>query len=303
MTTTTYALKPLTPRRHSDRIVNVMSVDVEEYFQVQALSSHIKPEDWVGRDSRVEYSTNVVLDLFAAAGVKATFFTLGWVAERHPNLITRIVKDGHELASHGYSHVRVDSQTPDQFRADIRRTKGILEAAGGVKVNGYRAATFSIDLKRFWAFPILQEEGYTYSSSISPIAHDLYGIPDAPRRPFYPVGEQGLVEHPIATLRLANRNWPCGGGGFFRLLPYMLSQFAIARINQTDQLPAVFYFHPWEVDPDQPRVPGLSLKSRLRHYTNLTVMAKKLRKLTQDFAWDRMDRVYDIGSSQSDSVN
>lgn len=291
-----YSLKPQAVLRRDDQIVNAMSVDVEEYFQVQALSGRIRPEDWGSRGSRVEYSTNIVLDLFAAANVKATFFTLGWVAERHRGLIQRIVADGHELASHGYSHVRVDSQTPDEFRQDVRKTKAILEDTGGVRVAGYRAATFSIDLKRFWAFPILEEEGYAYSSSISPITHDLYGIPGAPRRPFYPVPGQSIGEHPIATVRLRNRNWPCGGGGFFRILPYAVSRWAISRINRTDNMPGIFYFHPWEVDPDQPREAGLTLRSRIRHYTNLRRMAGKLTRLTADFAWDRMDRVFDIRS-------
>lgn len=290
----TYALKPATAKRRDGKIVNAMSVDVEEYFQVQALSGQVHREDWDGRGSRVELSTNTVLDLFAAAGIKATFFTLGWVAERHPGLIRRIVAEGHELASHGYAHIRVDSQTPDEFRQDIRRTKGILEDTGGVKVNGYRAATFSIGQDNFWAFPILTEEGYAYSSSISPIVHDLYGIPGAPRRPFYPINEHVVAEHPIATVRLGERNWPCGGGGFFRLLPYAFSRWAIGRINTKDQMPATFYFHPWEVDPHQPREAGLPLKAQLRHYTNLRHMAGKLTRLVTDFAWDRMDRVYDI---------
>jgi polysaccharide deacetylase family protein (PEP-CTERM system associated) len=290
----TYDLKPLNVVRRDAQIVNAMSVDVEEYFQVQALSGQVRPEDWATRASRVEYSTHAVLDLFSEANLKATFFTLGWVAERHPTLIQRIVSEGHELASHGYSHVRVDSQTPDEFRSDIKKTKAILENAGSVRVQGYRAATFSIDLKRFWAFPIMQEEGYTYSSSISPIAHDLYGIPNAPRRPFYPAGAGGIGEHPIATVRMMDRNWPCGGGGFFRIMPYALSRWAISRINHTDASPAVFYFHPWEVDPGQPREPGLPLKARLRHYTNLQHMAKKLSRLATDFAWDRMDRVFGL---------
>lgn len=289
-----FPLKPMTPKRKNGRIVNAMSVDVEEYFQVQALSGQIKPHQWDNLSSRVELSTSRVLDLFAEAGIKATFFTLGWVAERHPKLIQRIVAEGHELASHGYSHVRVDSQKPEEFRADVRRTKLILENAGGVKVSGYRAATFSIDQDRFWAFPILAEEGYTYSSSISPISHDLYGIPGAPRRPFFPVSDCAIGEHPIAAVRLADKNWPCGGGGFFRIFPYRVSHWAISRINNVDSMPAVFYFHPWEVDPDQPREDGLPLKARLRHYTNLGRMANKLSQLAKDFAWDRMDRAFDV---------
>jgi polysaccharide deacetylase family protein (PEP-CTERM system associated) len=290
---TDYILKPLAAQKNASRVVNAMSVDVEEYFQVQALSGQVARADWDARESRVEYSTNRVLDLFAAGGIKATFFTLGWIGERHPNLIRRIVADGHELASHGYAHFRVDKQTPEEFRDDIRRTKRILEDCGGVAIRGFRAATFSINKATFWAYKILAEEGYAYSSSISPIVHDLYGIPDAPRRPFFPAGNDGVPEYPIATVRVAERNWPCGGGGYFRLLPYGFSKWAIGRINRTDHLPAMFYFHPWEVDPDQPLEPGLPLKSRLRHYTNLGTMADRLTRLVGDFAWDRVDRAFD----------
>ena len=295
MTLSAVTLKPFFPLRRDGRVVNAMSVDVEEHFQVQALANQVRRGDWEHRESRVERSTDRVLDLFATAGVKSTFFVLGWVAERHPALIQRIVRAGHELASHGYDHTRVNRQTPEQFRADVRKTKKILEDAGGVAIHGFRAATFSIDRNSFWAFPILTEEGYTYSSSINPITHDLYGIPDAPRRPFYPLG-RGIVEYPIATVRVADRNWPCGGGGFFRILPYTFSRWAIGRMNQRDGLAAAFYFHPWEVDPDQPREPGLSAKSRLRHYLNLGRMADRLTRLLKDFAWDRVDRVFGDGT-------
>ncbi|TAL01734.1 MAG: DUF3473 domain-containing protein [Rhodospirillaceae bacterium] len=272
--------------------INAMSVDVEEYFQVQALSGHVGRADWDQRGSRVELSTNRVLDLFATHGAKATFFTLGWVAERHPALVRRIVADGHELASHGYEHIRVDTQTPAQFRVDVRRTKAILEDTAGAPVRGYRAATFSIGRNNLWAFPVLAEEGYTYSSSINPIRHDLYGMDEAPRFPFYPDGANGVVEVPITTLRAGGRNWPCGGGGFFRLLPYALSRWAIARVNATEGKPTMFYFHPWEVDADQPRVPNLPFKSRFRHYHNLERMQVRLAQLLTDFAWDRVDRVF-----------
>ena len=286
-------LVPVDVRRRSDgRVLNAMSVDVEEHFQVQALAGQNPRKLWDQRESRVEYSTNKVLDLFADAGVKATFFTLGWVAERHGGLIRRIVAEGHELASHGYAHVMVNRQAPAEFRADIRDTKRILEDAGGVPVKGYRAATFSIDRHSFWAFPILAEEGYSYSSSISPIRHDLYGMPDAPRRPFYPVPGNTFPELPIATVRVGDRNWPCGGGGYFRLLPYTLSHWALSRINLRENASAMFYFHPWEVDPGQPRERQAPLKSRLRHYSNLGRMADRLSRLLRDFAWDRVDRVF-----------
>jgi len=287
-----YALGPVTLTRRNGRAVNAMSVDVEEHFQVQALACRVGRGDWDTRASRVERSVNRILDLFAENAVKSTFFTLGWVAERHPGLISRIVAEGHELASHGYEHIRVDTQTPDEFRADIRRTKAILENLGGVPVRGYRAATFSIGRKNLWAFSVLGEEGYDYSSSINPIRHDLYGMDDAPRTPFYPDGVGGIAEYPISTVQAYGRNWPCGGGGFFRLLPYQVSRRAIAHVNTHDQLPTMFYFHPWEIDPEQPREPGLPLKSRLRHYLNLDRMEARLRRLTQDFAWDRVDRVF-----------
>jgi polysaccharide deacetylase family protein (PEP-CTERM system associated) len=272
-------------------VVNAMTVDVEDYFQVQAFAHCIPRTDWDGVPRRVEANTNRILDLFDSAGIKATFFTLGWVAERHPGLVRRIVADGHELASHGWDHTRADSQDPETFRADIARTRALLEDLGGVRVTGYRAATFSIGTRNMWAFPILKQEGYLYSSSINPIRHDLYGMPDAPRVPFHPVGD-GVVEIPMTTVRLAQRNLPCSGGGYFRLLPTVLYRAGLRRVNRRDRQPGIFYFHPWEVDPGQPRIEGAGWKSRLRHYTNLSGMEDGLRRLLKDFAWDRMDRVY-----------
>lgn len=290
--TSGFAQKPV-PLTHRDgRAVNAMSVDVEEYFQVQAMERTVKRQEWDRRTSRVAASTNRILDLFAAHDAKATFFTLGWVAERHPGLIRRIVADGHELASHGYEHGRVDCQTPAEFRADISRTKAILEDLGGVRVKGYRAPTFSIGRKNMWAFDELAEAGYSYSSSINPIRHDLYGMEEAPRVPFLPNGPGGVTEFPITTLRLRGRNLPCGGGGFFRLMPYRVSRWAISTVNKRDAMPTIFYFHPWEVDPEQPREPGLSAKSRFRHYLNLSRMEQRLTRLVQDFAWNRMDNVF-----------
>jgi len=289
---TPYVLGHAALTHRNGRAVNAMSVDVEEHFQVQALSGRVSRKEWETKPSRVDGSVNRILDLFAANGVKATFFTLGWIAERHPRLISRIVKEGHELASHGYEHIRVDKQTPEQFRTDIRRTKAILEDIGGVTVGGYRAATFSIGRKNLWAFSVLGEEGYAYSSSINPIRHDLYGMDDAPRGPFYPAGRDGIPEYPITTTAVYGRNLPCGGGGFFRLLPYAISRMAIGRVNAQDRMPTIFYFHPWEIDPDQPREPGLPWKSRFRHYLNLGLMEDRLSRLVRDFAWDRMDRVF-----------
>jgi len=279
-------------RRIRGNVVNAMSVDVEDYFQVQAFSNHIPREAWDSRECRVENNTNRILDMFADADIHATFFTLGWVAERFPRLVRRIVEQGHELASHGYAHYRVDEQTPEAFRADIRRTKKILEDIGGVAVRGYRAATFSIGAKNLWAFDVLGDEGYAYSSSVNPIRHDFYGMPEAPRFAFHPNRASGFEEYPITTLRVGNHNLPCGGGGFFRLLPYVASRWAMRRVNTADGQPCIFYFHPWEVDPDQPRIAGISMKTRFRHYLNLGRMETRVRALTRDFTWDRIDRVF-----------
>lgn len=278
--------------------VNALSIDVEEHFQVQALADVHARDSWDGCTSRVERNTRVVLDIFAEAGVKGTFFTLGWVAERHPAIVRAIVAEGHELASHGYCHHRVDSQSPEEFRADIGRTKKVLEDIGGTAVKGYRAATFSVGAHTPWAWPILEEEGYRYSSSIYPVARDNYSNPDAPRAVYRPAGAKDLIEIPIATVRLGSRNYPAGGGGYFRLLPYAVSRAALNRINRRDGLPAVFYLHPWEVDPGQPRAQGLSVKSRFRHYINLAKTADRLRRLTRDFRWGRMDSIFLDGSSE-----
>jgi polysaccharide deacetylase family protein (PEP-CTERM system associated) len=279
----------------ADRIVNAMSVDVEDYFQVSAFANHVRRDDWPTLPSRVERNTEKVMGLFADAGVKATFFTLGWVAERHKDLVRRIVAEGHELASHGFAHFRATDQTRDEFRADIRRTKAILEDAGGVAIHGYRAASFSIGAGNLWTLEVLAEEGYDYSSSIYPVRHDHYGMPDAPRFAHRPVGNTGVVELPISTIRMGGRNLPIGGGGYFRLVPYPAFRWALSRLNHDDLQPAIFYFHPWEVDPDQPRPEGLSAKTRFRHYLNLGRMEHRLAAMMSDFAWDRIDRVFLAG--------
>jgi len=273
-------------------VTNAMTCDVEDYFQVQAFFAHIDRADWPSRAPRVEQNTDRVLKLFADAGVKATFFTLGWVAERHPAVVRRIVGQGHELASHGMAHYRADAQTPDEFRADVSRTKALLEDVGGVPVLGYRAASFSIGARNLWAFDVLAECGYAYSSSVYPVRHDIYGMPEAPRAPFRPKGPSGLLEVPISTVSLFGRNLPCGGGGYFRLLPYGYSRWAIDRVNRREHRPTVFYFHPWEVDPGQPVTAGIGLKTRVRHYTNLGRMADRLARVLGEFRWDRMDRVF-----------
>jgi polysaccharide deacetylase family protein (PEP-CTERM system associated) len=273
-------------------VVNAMSVDIEEYFQVGAFERTIRRDDWDRLASRVEYNTQAVLDLYAAAGVSATFFTLGWVAERHPALVRRIVAEGHELASHGYAHDRVHDLDPERFRADLRKTRTILEDAGGTPVVGYRAPSFSIGKANAWALQVLADEGYAYSSSVAPFGTDHYGWPGFPRFAHRPVAGSEMIEIPVTTARFGGRTLAAGGGGFFRLLPYAFSRWAIGRVNREERQPAVFYFHPWEIDPDQPRVAGAPLKSRLRHYTNLGVMAAKLRRLLGEFRWDRLDRVY-----------
>ena len=279
------------PRASGSRRANAMTVDVEEHFQVSAMESVVRRRDWDRHPSRVESNVDWLLDRFAEHGVTATFFTLGWIAERHGAMIRRIVAAGHELASHGHAHVRVNTQEPAAFRADVAHAKATLEDAGGVAVCGYRAPSFSIDASTPWAHAVLAETGHAYSSSIYPIRHDLYGMPTASRFPFRPQGRE-LLEVPVSTVRVGGRNLPCGGGGFFRLYPYAFSRWAIQRVNQADGQPCLFYFHPWELDPGQPRPRGLPMRTRFRHYLNLERTEGRLRQLLADFPWDRMDRVF-----------
>jgi len=274
-----------------DAMPNAMTVDVEDYFQVQAFAHCVDRTDWERFPSRVEGNVDRILEQFDRAGIHATFFTLGWIAERHPAMVRRIVDSGHELASHGWDHTRPDAQEPDVFRQDVKRAKAVLEDIGGVLVIGYRAPTFSIGARNQWAFGILRREGYRYSSSVNPIAHDLYGMPDAPRVPFQPDAD-GFWELPMTTVRAFGRNWPCSGGGYFRLLPNTLYRMGLARVNEVEGRPGMFYFHPWEIDPGQPRIPGAGWKSRLRHYTRLSRMAAGIDRILHEFAWDRMDQVY-----------
>ncbi len=273
-------------------LANAMTVDVEDYFQVQALEPHFDRGQWDSYPCRVERNVEIILELFDQHHARATFFTLGWVAERYPGLIRRIIENGHELASHGFSHVRVHDQNAALFRDDIKRTKALLEDTGGVAVRGYRAASFSIGQRTLWAFDVLAEEGYRYSSSIYPIRHDLYGMPDAPRFAFRPNPREAFIEVPITTLSLWGQNLPCGGGGYFRLFPYAVSRWALRQVNKTEGEPCVFYFHPWEIDPEQPRVPGVSLKTRFRHYLNLGRMQGRLAAVLRDFHWHRMDEIF-----------
>jgi len=272
-------------------MLNALSVDVEDAFQVGAFETTIDRADWDRLVPRVEANTDKVLALFAAAGVKGTFFTLGWVAARYPALIRRIVGEGHEIASHGWDHARVFTMTPDQFREDLARARKAIEDAAGVAVTGYRAPSFSIDARTPWAHAVLAEAGYAYSSSTAPVAHDHYGWPEAPRFAWRPIADAELLELPVTTARLRGRTLAAGGGGFFRLLPYGFSRWAIAQVNGREGRPAIFYFHPWEIDPDQPRVAGAPLRSRLRHYSRLSAMEGKLRRLLGDFRWGRVDSV------------
>ncbi|HEX7325061.1 MAG TPA: XrtA system polysaccharide deacetylase [Rhodanobacteraceae bacterium] len=272
-------------------LINAMSVDVEDYFQVAAFERCIRREDWSRWPLRVDANTRRILDLFARHGVHATFFVLGWVAERLPKLVRDIAAAGHEVASHGYGHERLVNMDRAHFRSDVTGTKKLLEDLAGAPVQGYRAPSYSIGPTTLWAHAELREAGYRYSSSVVPIHHDLYGMPAAPRFPFYP-DRAGLLEVPVTTVRLAGRNWPCGGGGYFRLLPYALFQAGLRHVNRHDARPGVFYFHPWEVDPDQPRVPGAPLKSRFRHYLNLSRTAGRVERLLQAFRFERMDRVF-----------
>lgn len=271
-------------------VLNGLSVDVEDWFQVGAFETVIDRADWETLPQRVEHNTDAVLALFRESGVHATFFTLGWVAARYPALIRRIVDAGHEIASHGWDHQRVFTMTADQFRDDLSKARSAIEDAAGTKVTGYRAPSFSIDTRTPWAHSVLAEAGYGYSSSVAPVAHDHYGWPEAPRHAFHPVAGSSLIELPITIARVAGRAMPTGGG-FFRLLPGAFTSRAVGQVNERERRPAVFYFHPWEIDPGQPRVERAPMRSRLRHYSRLSAMAGKLRRLIDAHDWGRMDAV------------
>lgn len=274
------------------QITNAMTVDVEDYFQVSAMEPYIERSQWESIPCRVERNVDRILAMLSDANAHATFFTLGWVAERYPKLINRIVGGGHELASHGYGHHRATDLTPDQFSEDVRTAKRVLEDISGVEVIGYRAPSFSIGHRNLWAFDTLASAGYQYSSSIYPIRHDHYGMPDAPR--FAHGRKEGLTEFPVTTIRIGQTNFPAGGGGYFRLLPYSVSKWLLQRVNGVDQEPCIFYFHPWEIDFEQPRVPGVNLKTRFRHYVNLKRTEQRLTHLFRDFSWGRMDKVFQL---------
>ncbi len=276
---------------------NAMSVDVEDYYQVSAFEGVISRDQWADIPSRVEANVDRILALFDRHDTHATFFTLGSLAARFPSMVRRIHDQGHELASHGWEHIRVTQQSRAEFGEDIRRTKCVLEDTIGASVRGYRAASYSIGSTNLWALDELAEAGYCYSSSIVPVKHDLYGMPEASRFPFRAAGER-LLEIPVSTVSLLGRNVNCGGGGWFRLFPYAFSRWALKRINEVESQSAIFYFHPWEVDPDQPRVSAAGMKSRFRHYLNLGRMEQRLARLLEDFSWGRVDEVYSVDGGQ-----
>ncbi|MBI1366533.1 MAG: DUF3473 domain-containing protein [Alphaproteobacteria bacterium] len=273
-----------------------MSVDVEDYFQVWAFSSVISPDSWDGFPLRVGESTQRVLELFDRHGAKGTFFVLGWVAERAPWLVREIASRGHEVASHGYGHAKVFDQSPGAFREDARRAKALLEDLSGAPVIGYRAPGFSIDRRSPWAYEILASLGYLYSSSAHPIAHDHYGDPRGPRAPHFPIKGAGFIEAPVATCEFFGRRVSCAGGGWFRAAPYRASRALLTRATRDLGGPAIFYFHPWEIDPAQPRIRSAPLKSRMRHYFNLAGAERKLERLLEDFVWGRIDRALATGA-------
>jgi len=269
-----------------------LTIDVEDYFQVSAFAPHIARDSWDHMPCRVERNVDAILEILDEHRAQATFFTLGWMAERYRDMVRSIVAQGHELASHGYAHQRATDQSPQEFYQDITRAKSLLEDVGGVAVQGYRAPSFSIGRTNLWAQSTLKKAGYRYSSSVYPIRHDHYGMPDAPRFAFYPEGADGLLELPVTTVSLFNRNLPAGGGGYFRLLPYSVSRWCLRRVNTVDRQPCIFYFHPWEIDPGQPRQKNISVKTRFRHYVNLSSMERRIRALCKDFHWDRIDRLF-----------
>ncbi|MDR1936637.1 MAG: DUF3473 domain-containing protein [Candidatus Accumulibacter sp.] len=271
-------------------IVNALTIDVEDYFQVSAFAPYIARDEWDRRACRVERNLERILAMLDERRTQATFFTLGWIAERYPRLVRRIVDGGHEVASHGYGHQRASELDENAFFADVEASKKLLEDLSGRQVKGYRAPSFSIGEKTPWAFDCLERAGYLYSSSVYPVRHDHYGMPDAPR--FAHRVRGGLLEIPPATARFFARNWPAGGGGYFRLLPYAVSRGLLERVNRRDGQPAIFYFHPWEIDHEQPRIPGIDLKTRFRHYLNLRRTEGRIRRLLDDFHWGRMDAIF-----------
>jgi len=271
---------------------HAMTIDVEDYFHVSAFENVIQKSSWDSLPLRVEKNTHRLLDLFDEYGTKATFFTLGWVAERTPKLVKDIVNRGHELASHGYQHSRATEQSRGEFRQDVDRSKKLLEDLSGQKVIGYRAPSFSVNDSNRWVFDELVGMGFVYSSSTYPVKHDLYGVPDWPR--FKYKLDNGLIEIPLTTLKLGSKTMPISGGGYFRLYPYFVSRFLVNKFVKDEKASAIFYMHTWEIDPDQPRQKGISAKSAFRHYLNLKRQQSRLMSLMSDFKWGRMDQVFEV---------
>ncbi|WP_024461914.1 XrtA system polysaccharide deacetylase [Marinimicrobium sp. LS-A18] len=271
-------------------VTHAMTVDVEDYYQVAAFFDVVKPEDWEHWPSRVEANTDRLLQLFDEAGIKITFFILGWVAERHPELVKRIHAQGHEIASHGYSHRLIYTQTPELFREETSRSKRILEDLTGQPVTGYRAASYSITRQSLWALDILAELGFTWDSSIFPTRHDNYGIPGSPEEPYRIITSSGaeLTEFPLTTAKVLGQAVPAAGGGYFRQYPYALSRWLFRKASNGGQKPQIFYLHPWEIDPEQPRIPNARWFSRFRHYTNLHRCLPRLERMLTDFPFGTM---------------
>jgi polysaccharide deacetylase family protein (PEP-CTERM system associated) len=276
----------------TEPVVNAMTIDVEDYFHVSVFDGLVPRHAWEGMESRVCANTERLLGIFDETGIQATFFVLGWVADRFPRLVRAIAAQGHEIASHGYGHRLVYDLTPRAFRADVRRAKDLLEATTGTRVHGYRAPSYSVTPRSLWALDVLIEEGYTYDASIFPIHHDRYGIPISPRQPYVLHRTAPLVEAPGSTVRCGPFNLPIGGGGYFRILPYAWTRWGINRLNQREHRPAIFYLHPWEIDPDQPRLRAPVL-GRFRHYFNLSRTEARLRALIRDFEFATLMTVLD----------
>ncbi len=263
-------------------ITNYLTIDVEEHFQVAAFEDIINPKDWDGHDSRVVKNTRCILELLGKHETRATFFVVGWTAERNPELVKEIISHGHDIGCHSYMHRKIYDLTPDEFRKDTARAKDILEDITGIKIRGYRAPSYSITRKSLWALDILEELGFEYDSSIFPILHDNYGIPDAPRFK-YKQPNHDLVEYPISTAKVLGRNIPVAGGGYFRLFPYWFTRMLLRKINQKEKEPFIFYLHPWEVDPYQPKMNDAGMLSKFRHYNNLDKTERRLEDLLKDF--------------------
>ena len=286
------------PQSHAvPQITNALTIDVEDYFHVSAFEGYIRRSTWDSLESRVVRNTDRLLELLARANVQATFFVLGWVAERYPALITRIAEAGHEIGSHGFGHRLIYNQSPAEFREDLLRSRAVISDAARVAIDGYRAPSFSITPRSLWALDIIRDVGFTYDASVFPIRHDRYGLPSAPRH-FHALNQKAgtLWECPASTVRIAGTNLPVAGGGYFRLLPYAWTRWGISRLNRNEQRAAIFYLHPWEIDPDQPRIPT-SLLSRIRHYTNLSKTEKRLLRLLREFRFAPLRQVLELHSS------